>query len=136
MMGKERDGLLRVCVDGAGGRVFSRRVKEPFAFSDLGDLLLKVERLLETQDYPQASQVMRTFRPGKGRPERTPWLPDDGMPWEAVMAAKGAKLTFDLQITSRRNTTWQGLVHWADGGRTPFDNDLAFLRIVAQALGQ
>lgn len=137
MTAKERDGLFRVCVDGGpGGRVFSRRVREPFSFADLGDLLLKIERLLEVQDYPQAFQAIRTFRPDREKAERTTQLPPDGMPLEAVEGARGERLTFDLQITTRRNATWQGFVHWGDGTKTAFENDLGFLSIVARALEQ
>ena len=136
MTNKERDGLFRVCVDGKRGdegTVYTRRTREPFAFADLGDLMLKVERVLEQQDYPQASQEMRSFRPG-ARTARRGDLPVDGLSQEAVEGARGEKATFDLQITSRRNATWQGILRWSDGTTSRFENDLAFLSLVTERL--
>ena len=137
MTNKERDGLFRVCIHGTAGNngvVYTRRLKEPFAFADLGDLLLKVERVLEVQDYPQAIQELRTFLP-KDRPERSSGeLPADGMPREEVERAAGEKLTFDLQIISRRNATWQGMLYWSVGTKEQFGNDLGFLALVAGRL--
>ena len=61
-----RNGVLRICVDRlegsrAEGRVVSRRLTAPMAFSDLGGLLLQLEALLERQNFPQAFQRMRSF---------------------------------------------------------------------------
>lgn len=131
----ERDGLFRICVDQAsGGQVYSRRLEEPFSFADLGDLMVKLERILERQDYPQSAQVIRTFRAGERRPEH-PGLPDGGMTWETVRQARGARMTFDLLILSRRRATWQGYIQWSDGTRTHFENDLSFLAAAAEKTG-
>ncbi len=135
MTQKEREGMFRICVDqGSSGRVYSCRIMEPFAFADLGDLLLKLERILEAQDYPQAAQIIRTFQEGEKRPEY-PGLPASGMSWERVQEAQGVRMTFDLLILSRFSATWQGYVQWSDGSRTDFKNDLSFLSAVAEKLG-
>ena len=61
---------LRVCVDRAeqgriSGRVFGQRLVRPIVFTDIGDLLLQVEAVLDAQNFPQAFQRVRTFVPGK-----------------------------------------------------------------------
>ena len=70
-----QNGLIRVCVDDiagnrVSGRVYSQRLTSPMAFLDLGGLLLQLEELLETQNFPQAFQRIRTFSPDK-LPERS-----------------------------------------------------------------
>lgn len=135
MTQKERDGLFRVCVDqGSGGWVYSRRMKEPFYFVDLGDLMMKLEQILESQDYPKAAQIIRTFQVDERHPEHT-GMPEGGMSWAAVQAAGGVRATFDLLILSRHSATWQGYIQWSDGTRTDFENDLGFLSAVADGLG-
>lgn len=134
MTQKERSSLFRICVDqGSGGRVYSCRMKEPVSFSDLGDLLLKLERILEAQDYPRAAQRIRTFREDEKRSAHT-GIPAGGMSWETVQEARGVRMTFELLILSRLSATWQGYIQWNDGGRTDFKNDLSFLSAVAEKL--
>ena len=63
-----KNGLFRICVDQMedgrlSGRIVSQRLTAPMAFADLGDLLLKVEGVLAAQNFPQASQRIRTFVP-------------------------------------------------------------------------
>ncbi|MCL1906035.1 MAG: hypothetical protein FWG06_03390, partial [Clostridiales bacterium] len=55
---------LRICVDSvahgqASGRVYGQRLEEPLLFSDIGDLLIKIDDLLNVQDYPRAFQRKR-----------------------------------------------------------------------------
>lgn len=135
MTQKEQNGLFRICVDqGSGGRVYSCRLEDPFFFADLGDLMLKLERVLEAQDYPQAAQMIRTFREDEKRPAHH-GIPAGGMSWETVQEAWGARLTFELVILSRLSATWQGYVQWSDDSRTDFKNDLSFLSAAAEKLG-
>lgn len=115
------DAGLRVCVDSAengqlSGRVYSKRLIEPISFRDIGTLLLKLEALLDHQQFPQAFQRTRTFRK-RMDPAEVPvscsW--ENGMPTEVVEAAVGSLFTFQIYVISRRNTTWQGKIDWLDG---------------------
>ena len=77
-----QNGLIRVCVDDiagnrVSGRVYSQRLTSPMAFLDLGGLLLQLEELLETQNFPQAFQRIRTFSPDK-LPERSDGVLPEG----------------------------------------------------------
>ena len=131
---------LRVCVDRAeggrlSGRVVSRRLTRPMAFTDIGSLLLQVEAVLDAQKFPQAFERTRTFDPKKQL--RVPAAPslDEGMSPEAVEAAAGEVSTFQLYVITRRNTTWQGAVDWLDGSpRVAFDSVLELIKLTDEHL--
>jgi hypothetical protein len=146
---------LRICVDSTdgsaiSGRVFSQRLKDVILFADLNSLVLRLDRLMDEQNYPQAFQRKRTFRTAVA-----PSLPkqkngEDGealagetddcpyMDEETVARARGEKATFVLQVLSRQNTNWQGYVDFLDGaGNREFESELGFLALVnAMLLGR
>lgn len=135
-----QNGLIRVCVDDiagnrVSGRVYSQRLTSPMAFLDLGGLLLQLEELLETQNFPQAFQRIRTFSPDK-LPERSDGvLPEGAMSPEEVSAASGKRATFILHVLTRQNATWQGTVDWLCGGEPDaFSSDLEFLKLVERRI--
>lgn len=107
-----KNGLFRICVDQKedgrlSGRIVSQRLTAPMAFADLGDLLLKVEGVLDAQNFPQASQRIRTFvQDASEYPASV--LPGGAMSEAEVEASRGALTTFQLAILTRRNATWQG----------------------------
>ena len=138
---------LRICVDSAeggliGGRVYSMRLKEVLFFPDLNGLVLRLDRLMDEQNYPQAFQRKRTFRaaaPMQRKDSPDDAADDDDRPYmdaETVAAAVGEKATFMLQVLSRRNTNWQGFVDFLDGdGDREFESELGFLALVNDFLG-
>lgn len=130
-----KNGLFRICVDKKedgrlSGRIVSQRLTAPMAFADLGDLLLKVEGVLDAQNFPQTSQRIRTFvQDASEYPASV--LPDGAMSEAEVEASRGARTTFQLAILTRRNATWQGAVDWMEG-QSPmsFSSDLELLSLV------
>ena len=130
-----KNGLFRICVDQMedgrlSGRIVSQRLTAPMAFADLGDLLLKVEGVLDAQNFPQASQRIRTFvQDASEYPSSV--LPGGAMSEAEVEASRGALTTFQLAILTRRNATWQGAVDWMEG-QSPmsFSSDLELLSLV------
>ena len=130
-----KNGLFRICVDQMedgrlSGRIVSQRLTAPMAFADLGDLLLKVEGVLDAQNFPQASQRIRTFvQDASEYPASV--LPGGAMSEAEVEASRGALTTFQLAILTRRNATWQGAVDWMEG-QSPmsFSSALALLSLV------
>ena len=127
---------LRVCVDRAeqgriSGRVFGQRLVRPIVFTDIGDLLLQVEAVLDAQNFPQAFQRVRTFVPGKMEQQPPAALGvEDGIPAGEVAAAAGQVTTFLLSVVTRRNTTWQGYLEWLDSGeRQEFESVLELLKL-------
>lgn len=110
---------LRLCVDTAqaghlSGRVYGQRLTAPLAFGDLGALLLRLDEVLDWQNFPQAFQRPRSFS-GKTSGVPAADSPEEGLPSETVNAAQGEITTLCLSITSRRNSSWQGRVDWLDG---------------------
>jgi hypothetical protein len=133
--------MLRVCVDDidgsvVSGRVFSRRLKEALFFSDWKDFVLSLDRLMDEQNYPQAFQRRRTFKPAaQQNKDATP--EEDDRPYldaETVDRAVGRKTTFLLQILTRRNANWQGFVAFSDGSKHEFESELDFLALVNEFL--
>lgn len=129
------NGVLRLCIDQAtgghiSGRIYSRRLSAPLSFSDMGSLLLQLEQLMDSQNFPQAFQRIRSF--AKEGPQYPPsLLPEDAMPPEAVAEAQGALATCTLRIITRKNATWQGDMTWSDReGPVSFSSDLEFLTLV------
>ena len=136
---------LRICVDGVdgsvvSGRVYSGRLKEAFFFLDLNDLVLRLDRLMDEQNYPQAFQRKRTFKtaapPAKKKKagDAAAGAEEDDRPYmdeETVARAAGERATFVLQVLSRQNTNWQGYVDFLDGaGNREFESELGFLALV------
>ena len=133
------DAAIQVCVDRVeegrfSGRMASRRFTAPIPFTDVGNLLLQVEEVLNRQNFPQAFERARTFVPrGEGS---LPVAADlkSGMTPEEVDNASGAVDTFRLYIITRRNATWQGFLEWSDGTRQEFSSALEFLKLTGGRL--
>ena len=130
---------LRVCVDRAedgriSGRVFSQRLTQPMAFSDVGSLLLQLEEVLDRQNFPQAFQRTRSFAKERAAVPAAP-EPALGMSAGEVEAAHGEAATFLLYVLTRRNTTWQGKLDWLDGSPAQnFDSALELIKLTDRRL--
>ena len=134
------NSYLRFCVNHAHdqevrGKVFSQRFTHPVEFSDLGNLVLFLEEVFDLQNYPQAFQSTRTIVESKTDLSRVAKEPSDGMTPPVVRAARGSVATFDVLVTSRRSSSWQGSVDWLDGGeRQEFSSFLELMRLVDDRL--
>lgn len=135
-----REAALRICVDhSAGGscrgRVLGRRLSAPLEFSDISDLVLKVDALMDVQKFPQAFQRIRSFKE-----KELPSVPaahsrEELSSAEAVDSAAGEVTTFLLQVRSRQNASWQGVLDWLDGGALhEFHSTLEFMKLVDSRL--
>ena len=133
---------IRVCVDTldpirrvATGRLLNQWIPRPLEFSDLGQLLLQAERILDIQGFPQAYQRKRSFSVPSGNPSEKADESEQGIDPAVVEAAHGMVRTFSIIVETRMNTTWQGLINWLDV--TPmvhFDSALELIRIADEAL--
>lgn len=134
------DAALRLCVDRAEngqvqGRIVSRRLTAPIPFTDIGNLILQVEEILNQQNFPQAFQRTRTFR--HVPPHAIPVSQDlsSGMSSEEVEAAHGAVDTFSLFVLTRRSTTWQGKLDYLDGSApASFSSVLELIKMIDERL--
>jgi hypothetical protein len=137
---------LRVCVDrvdgsAISGRVFGQRLKEVLFFTDLNSLVLRLDRVMDEQNHPQAFQRKRTFRTASSEKKQkgdAVAAERDERPYmdaETVADAFGERMTFVLHVLSRQNTNWQGYVDFSDGaGKREFESELGFLALVNEAL--
>lgn len=134
-----RDAALRVCVDAAeggrlSGQVYAARLAAPLHFSDAGSLVLRIEEVLDSRNFPQAFRRTRTFS-AKPAPHAEAMEPERGFSPAEVAVAQGGFATFTVNVTSRHSSTWQGSVDWLDGTPPhPFSSDLEFLRLLDERL--
>ena len=129
---------LRICVDriahrAVGGRVFGCRLAKPIEFDGMSSLAFVLEQLFDEQDLPQGFQRTRTFlREEQAQPIGFDEL-QEGMSEEMVSAQRGAIMTLEVLVLSRRSSTWQGTVDWLDGsGRQEFSGYLELLHLIDQ----
>ena len=114
------NSTLRICVDSVqgrtiSGRVLSRRLTEPYVFTDLNSFVLQMEAVFDAQNFPQAYQRLRTFLRTEDKKGLAAADPSCGMSEDAVKAGRGEVATIELRVRSRKNSTWQGTVNWLNG---------------------
>ncbi len=108
------------------GRIYSQWLSEPMRFSDLGNLVLQMDEIMDARNYPQAYQRSRTFLARKNKVGET----DGGKrgresPPGKWKAARGKLGAFSVAVFSRRSSCWQGMVDgWTE---TPGRSLKAFL---------
>lgn len=126
---------FKICVDTMGdynfsGRVYSQRLLEPFLFDDIRHLIMKIEFILDKQNFPKAYEQKRSFN--------SLFVPDDvliancianGMDKSLVLKQRGKISTFDLYVITRRNTTWQGYIVIEDK-KIEFNSVMEFFKII------
>ncbi len=77
------------------------------AFTNLTQLLLLIDSLQDSLQYPQRSMEKRSFK-------QSPPLP---LQFPSSEGAEGeAKATFKLHLLFRQNASWQGSVIWMEEG--------------------
>jgi len=130
------NAMLRICVDeDHSGTIVGQRLLEPIPFSDFVDLVLKIESVLDGQDFPRAFQRKRQFQKAPSAPVAFARNESEMMPEEEVSATFGRVATFIVQIITRQNTSWQGAIFSADKtNRKAFQSDLEFLALVDSVL--
>lgn len=136
----QMNSYLRFCIDYAHdheirGRLFSQRFTHPVEFTDLSDLGLFLEEVFDLQKYPQAFQSARTIVKHKSDMSCVVTVPGDGMAPSVVREAHGTVATFDIVVTSRRSSSWQGSVDWLSGeGSQTFSSYLTLMHLIHDRL--
>ena len=132
------NAMLRICVDeGHSGTIIGQRLREPILFHDFVDLVLKIESVLDGQDFPRAFQRKRQFQNSPPIPVTFARCEAEMMPEETVSAAFGTVATFTVQIIARQNTSWQGAIFSAEKtNRKAFQSDLEFLTLLDEMLSE
>lgn len=136
----QMNSYLRFCIDYAHGhevrgRLFSQRFTQPVEFTDLADLGLFLEEVFDVQKYPQAFQSARTIVKHKSDLSCVVTDPNDGMASSVVREAHGSVTTFDIVVTSRRRSTWQGSINWLSGEEAhSFSSYLTLMHLIHHRL--
>ena len=98
-----------VCVDSYENNVLRGRICNPYRsmeyFESLSQFLVKMEALLDEQQFPQAYMHHRRFS------APSPLLDGYSPP---LRPPKGLLATFRLQIRFRQNASWQGSLLWTE----------------------
>ena len=118
-----------VCVDSYEDGIlkgwFYNSCQEPESFSSLSQFLLKMEQMLDEIQIPQAYTALRTFSAAQ----------DDSICLPAVPTIRGARATFELRVSFRQHTSWQGSLLWRERKlRQSFRSVLELVSLMDSAL--
>ncbi|MBQ3011278.1 MAG: hypothetical protein IJD81_08820 [Oscillospiraceae bacterium] len=121
-----------ICVDSyengvPKGRFYNYgRPDEGQKFSSLMQLIVSMEQILDSANYPQSFTAVRTFA-----------VPSEPKTAELVDAQnrKGALATFVVKVLFRQHTSWQGSVSWQEAkSEMPFRSVLELILLMESAL--
>ena len=117
------------------GELHSRYLDVPYVFSDLVNMIHKMEEIFDSKGFPQAFLSPRSFESGK-RPERNREIGDS--PRIESQNVEGArKRTFEISVRFRQNATWQGEITWVEKEmRQDFRSVLEMLKLIDEALAE
>lgn len=107
----EANRTTMICVDSYEQGVLNGRFYnfgqegDGSSFHSLTQLLVGMEHLLDSANYPQSFTAMRTFSP-ISEPKLD--SPEDGA------QKRGKSATFVVKILFRQHTSWQGTVTWIE----------------------
>ena len=129
--------MFRVCIDAykedISGRLYSPLSTEEITFGGVGELLLKMDKLFDKVGYPQAFQNKRSFDGAQDIGNAYRGIPKVLRTGEDIMAQVGEYSTYDVEVTSRRNTSWQGVIYTAEGVRKgEFNGEVELLALFGQ----
>ena len=134
---RPEDAAFYICVDSleggqVSGQVVSRRLSKAMPFDNLGSLVLRLEDVLEVQNFPQAFQRSRSFQPREVTSAYAAGGTGHGMPASEVTGTAAGVEKFMLQVLTRRNSTWQGRVTWQNGDSQDFSSDLELFHLTEE----
>lgn len=133
--------MFRICMDACGdyisGNAYSPMCKDEISFSGIGELLLKMDKLFDSIGYPQAFQNKRSFEKGIGTDNAYRGIPKPVRVAEEILEEHGRVCTYDVEVISRRNTSWQGVIYDTEGTeKARFDGEVKLLENLAELVKQ
>jgi len=134
--------LMRVDIVSYGdgsmiGELSGRYIEKPYVFSDLVNMIHKMEEIFDTHGFPQAFLSPRSFKDGKN--ERKKQVTELGTSADQAKPAdtEGMKCTFEITVRFRQNATWQGHILWVEKGVSQdFRSVLEMLKLIDEALSE
>lgn len=131
-----KSSVLRICIDSIhnnciSGSISGQRLSSPIYFSDINDFIVQIDALFDIQKFPKAFQKIRSFT-NKRLPSVPATLTTEEMKTQTNSdPLLGKHITFLLNISSRQNASWQGVVDWMDGNENQhFKSTLEFIRLL------
>lgn len=128
--------FMVICVDGtgpegAGGRLYSCYDLTPSLFEDQYQLMLHMERVMESINYPQASVRLRSYGWKEGQDTERPKKPDKVAEQRELLNHRGEKATYAVRVQYRQNATWQGAIAWVEKNVIrSFTSELEMLKLI------
>lgn len=135
MQGRNKSDSARttmICVDSYEQNIMAGRYYnygqegEGHQFSGLMQLLVDLEQILDSANFPQAFTAVRSFADVS-----------EVKPADAAdnAAKKGKCATFEVKILFRQHTSWQGSVKWLEkNSEQPFRSALELIFLMNSAL--
>ena len=128
-------GLMR-------GKLHSKYLEEPYEFSDLMQMIEKMEEIFNEKRFPEAFLSPRIFDQAKkevkkkNNTERTDVMKVTKIQDEQ-QSQSGRKCTFEISVKFRQNATWQGTILWAEKDmKQSFRSVLEMLKLMDEAISE
>lgn len=132
--------IICICIDkiydgNGSGKFYHCYSKEPVYFIDICNLVIEIDNLFDSINFPQASTKLREF--WKNNNENVGKELEKHMTPKEVTEQKGSHATFVVHVQYRQNSTWQGNVVWADKNVTKnFRSALELIKLIDNALSE
>ena len=124
--------LDRACGTGLAGRLYSGFYHKAYAFGSETELLLGIDGLCDSMQFPQASFKIRSFETKYTKIVFR--KAENFMDSELEPAQKEDRATFLVHIKFRQNATWQGSITWVEKEKTQnFRSALEMLKLMDEA---
>lgn len=109
---------FRLCIDSYDqelltGRVYSPLCEDKIVVKDFTKMVLDVDHYFDQYDYPKSYQQKRSFSDDKVIVEND--KSKVKYPINEIICKKGEIVTFDIIVTSRQHSNWQGIVKNIEG---------------------
>ncbi len=133
-IGMTAPNLMVVCLDapvGAGepGRLYSCYSTEPLKFEDENQLLLLMEQVMDSINFPQSSASLRNYG-AKEQPQKHE-KPPKVMEQRELLNFRGSVGTYAIRVQYRQNATWQGEILWLEQNMVrSFSSELEMLKLM------
>ena len=121
------------------GVLYNLYLDAPYEFTCLVQMILKMERIFNSQGFPEASMTPRVFIPPNNAGEKPKAggnsFIDNTMTSKTPAEPGVAKCTFEIDVKFRRNATWQGQIIWVERNlKQSFRSVLEMLKLMDEAL--
>ena len=121
------------------GILYSHFLDAPYEFTNLLQVIEKMEDVFDSKGFPEAFMTPRVFGAsahGKKNHEMSRNINmKDLVGTIAQPEPSGAKCTFEISVKFRQNATWQGQILWAEKNlKQNFRSVLEMLKLMDEAL--